>query len=215
MAGNKYPEITEKTILDTAKKLFLEKGYEHVTLQDIADACGLTRGGQSIIISRGKVEMIDAVTDYMFNAATFYQDIKVDASLNGLEKLRRLFVASMTDDEHIKMYAMLSQTFYKSPKLVSAYLLDCQNSVIPITQEYIEEGIADGSIKGDSSEYLAEIVMVFTNLWLSPLVFKTTKEKLLLRVKYTKLMLESIGLPLINDEVILAIEKMCKVLYQE
>lgn len=54
MAGNKYPEITEKTILDTAKKLFLEKGYEHVTLQDIADACGLTRGGQSIIISREK-----------------------------------------------------------------------------------------------------------------------------------------------------------------
>lgn len=214
MAGNKYPEITEKTILDTAKKLFLEKGYEHVTLQDIADACGLTRGAIYHHF-KGKVEMIDAVTDYMFNAATFYQDIKVDASLNGLEKLRRLFVASMTDDEHIKMYAMLSQTFYKSPKLVSAYLLDCQNSVIPITQEYIEEGIADGSIKGDSSEYLAEIVMVFTNLWLSPLVFKTTKEKLLLRVKYTKIMLESIGLPLINDEVILAIKKMCKVLYQE
>ena len=102
MAGNKYPEITEKTILDTAKKLFLEKGYEHVTLQDIADACGLTRGAIYHHF-KGKVEMIDAVTDYMFNAATFYQDIKVDASLNGLEKLRRLFVASMTDDEHIKI----------------------------------------------------------------------------------------------------------------
>ena len=44
MPRNKYPEVTEKAILDTAKRLFLEHGYEHVTLQDIAEACGLTRG---------------------------------------------------------------------------------------------------------------------------------------------------------------------------
>lgn len=214
MAGNKYPEITEKAILDTAKKLFLEKGYEQVTLQGIADACGLTRGAIYHHF-KGKEEMIDAVTAYMFNAATFYQDVKVDASLNGLEKLQRLFIASITNDEHIQMYAMLSQTFYKSPKLVSAYLLDCQNSVIPMIRGYIEEGITDGSINGDSSDIMAEIMMVFSNLWLSPLVFYTTKEKLLLKVKYIKIMLESIGLPLINEEVIFAIEKMCTILYNE
>lgn len=44
MPRNKYPEVTEKAILDTAKRLFLEHGYEHVTLQDIAEACGLTQG---------------------------------------------------------------------------------------------------------------------------------------------------------------------------
>ena len=37
MARNKYPEKTVTLILDTAQKLFLEKGYEHTTIQDIID----------------------------------------------------------------------------------------------------------------------------------------------------------------------------------
>ena len=61
MPRNKYPEVTEKAILDTAKRLFLEHGYEHVTLQDIAEACGLTRGAIYHHF-HGKEEMLDAVT---------------------------------------------------------------------------------------------------------------------------------------------------------
>ena len=34
-ARNKYPEETIKLILDTARKLFIEKGYEQTSLQDI------------------------------------------------------------------------------------------------------------------------------------------------------------------------------------
>ena len=45
MARNKYPEITEARILDTATKLFLEKGWEETTVQDIVDELGdITRG---------------------------------------------------------------------------------------------------------------------------------------------------------------------------
>lgn len=44
MGRNKYPEITENRILEMAMKLFIEKGYERTTLQDIADAIGMTRG---------------------------------------------------------------------------------------------------------------------------------------------------------------------------
>ena len=68
MPRNKYPEVTEKAILDTAKRLFLEHGYEHVTLQDIAEACGLTRGAIYHHF-HGKEEMLDAVTTYMSPAA--------------------------------------------------------------------------------------------------------------------------------------------------
>ncbi len=212
MAGNKFPEITEKMILDTAKKLFLENGYEKVTLQGIADACGLTRGAIYHHF-RGKEEMLDAVTAYMFNETTSFYKLKEDTSLNGLEKLQKLLIAPLFDDEQIQMYSMLSQTFYKSPKLVSAYLLDCQNSVIPMTQVYIEEGIIDGSIKCEDADVLAEIITVFFSIWLSPMIFNTTKEKFLLKLKYIRIMLESVGLDLMDDEMARAIEKMCEVLF--
>ncbi|GAA0803618.1 TetR/AcrR family transcriptional regulator [Faecalicatena orotica] len=212
MAGNKFPEITEKMILDTAKKLFLENGYEKVTLQGIADACGLTRGAIYHHF-RGKEEMLDAVTAYMFNETTSFYKLKEETSLNGLEKLQKLLIAPLFDDEQIQMYSMLSQTFYKSPKLVSAYLLDCQNSVIPMTQVYIEEGIIDGSIKCEDADVLAEIITVFFSIWLSPMIFNTTKEKFLLKLKYIRIMLESVGLDLMDDEMARAIEKMCDVLF--
>lgn len=34
---NKYPEITVEKILNVAQRLFLEKGYDNTTIQDIVD----------------------------------------------------------------------------------------------------------------------------------------------------------------------------------
>ena len=38
MPRNKYPEQTVEKILDAAALLFLQKGYQNTTLQDIIDA---------------------------------------------------------------------------------------------------------------------------------------------------------------------------------
>ena len=45
MARNKYPEVTVEKILDVAHRLFLEKGYDNTTIQDIVDNLdGLSKG---------------------------------------------------------------------------------------------------------------------------------------------------------------------------
>ena len=44
MSRNKYPEETVKLILDTAAKLFAEKGYDETSLQDIIDRTNLSKG---------------------------------------------------------------------------------------------------------------------------------------------------------------------------
>ena len=214
MPRNKYPEVTEKAILDTAKRLFLEHGYEHVTLQDIAEACGLTRGAIYHHF-HGKEEMLDAVTTYMFHETVPCREIQEDTSRNGLEKLQRLIIASVSNREQLQMYRMLSRTFYQSPKLVCAYLLSCRTSVVPMTRTFLEEGVSDGSITVDSPQIAAEVVAVFTNLLLSPLVFSSTGPDFQHKVACVSTMLESIGLPLINDQVSAAFSAMGAVLYGE
>jgi len=32
-------------ILETARNVFMDKGYKEVTMKDIVDACGISRGG--------------------------------------------------------------------------------------------------------------------------------------------------------------------------
>lgn len=214
MPRNKYPEVTEKAILDTAKRLFLEHGYEHVTLHDIAEACGLTRGAIYHHF-HGKEEMLDAVTTYMFHETVPCREIQEDTSRNGLEKLQRLIIASVSNREQLQMYRMLSRTFYQSPKLVCAYLLSCRTSVVPMTRTFLEEGVSDGSITVDSPQIAAEVVAVFTNLLLSPLVFSSTGPDFQRKVACVSTMLESIGLPLINDQVSAAFSAMGAVLYGE
>ena len=45
MARNKHPEETVNLILDVAFRLFMEKGYEHTSIQDIIDHLGgLSKG---------------------------------------------------------------------------------------------------------------------------------------------------------------------------
>ena len=45
MARNKYPEITVEKILEVSQRLFMEKGYDNTTIQDIVNELGgLTKG---------------------------------------------------------------------------------------------------------------------------------------------------------------------------
>ena len=56
MARNKYPEVTVEKILTWLEQLFLEKGYENTTIQDIVDHLdGLSKGSSvpSFQIKRG------------------------------------------------------------------------------------------------------------------------------------------------------------------
>ena len=45
MARNKYPEVTVEKILEVSQRLFMEKGYDNTTIQDIVNELGgLTKG---------------------------------------------------------------------------------------------------------------------------------------------------------------------------
>ena len=66
MARNKYPEITVEKILDAAQRLFLEKGYENTTIQDIVGELGGLTKGAVYHHFKSKEEIMDAVNDRMF-----------------------------------------------------------------------------------------------------------------------------------------------------
>ena len=65
MARNKHPEETVEKILAVSAKLFMEKGYEHTTLQDIIDNLGGLTKGAIYHHFKGKEEILLAIADRM------------------------------------------------------------------------------------------------------------------------------------------------------
>lgn len=207
MGRNKYPEVTENRILETSMRLFIKKGYEQTTLQDVADAMGMTRGAIYGHF-KNKEHMVDAVTTYMFNKAVPMQQIIEDKDLTALEKMRKLFVASISSGEQQKVVWALSKTFYNNPKLVADYLSNATEDVADIYLALIQQGAEDGSITVEEPKIAAELLSLLLELWLSPLVFKSSKDELKKKWKYSARILENIGLPVIDDVLSQAFEKM-------
>ena len=61
MARNKYPEITVEKILEVSQRLFLTKGYDNTTIQDIVDELGGLTRGAIYHHFKSKEEIMDAL----------------------------------------------------------------------------------------------------------------------------------------------------------
>ena len=84
MARNKYPEITEERILQAAERLFLEKGYDNTTIQDIVDALGDLTKGAVYHHFKSKEDIMEAVGDRMFVRNNPFAEAAARKDLNGL-----------------------------------------------------------------------------------------------------------------------------------
>ena len=65
MARNKNPEETINRILDTAYRLFLERGYEYTSIQDIINNLGGLSKGAIYHHFKSKEDILEAVTNRM------------------------------------------------------------------------------------------------------------------------------------------------------
>lgn len=207
MGRNKYPEITESRILETAMKLFIEKGYEQTTLQDIADAIGMTRGAIYHHF-KDKAEMVDSVMACMFHKTVPYEEIRSNQDMSALKKIKTILVHALTANEQVDVYFPLSKSLLHNPKLAAAYLYFTKNNLTTIFCELLKEGKEDGSLQTEEPEIMAELLSVIFNLWISPIIFMDSREKFTAKLRYASDILDSVGLPVMDQEVNAAFEKI-------
>ena len=89
MARNKYTEETVQKILAVSYRLFLEKGYDHTTIQDITDALGMSKGAVYHHF-KSKEAILDRIYDQIYAESGLHAAALDAPGLSGLEKLRKL-----------------------------------------------------------------------------------------------------------------------------
>lgn len=201
MARNKYPEMTRTRILEAAKKLFMEKGWEETTVQDIVDELSDVTRGAFYHHFQSKDDIIDVVTTQMFSGDVD-SSIKESSGLNGsgLSKLRNLLAASLRNEEQLQ-FVKVAPSVLQSPIFIGKQVKDCIKSMAPHIRKYIEEGNQDGSLNVGNPKQVSETFILLANLWLNPVTFTVSKKEYLNKISHFNDLFNGIGLPVIDDEM--------------
>ena len=200
MARNKHPEVTVEKILDVAQQLFLEKGYDNTTIQDIVDKLGGLTKGAVYHHFKSKEDIICALSDKMFSDCNPFIEVKMREDLNGLQKMREVMRLnqSNTNGTEINLQVL---PLLKNPRIFTELIEANRRDLSPRWLELIEEGIADGSIQTEYAKEIAELIPLLGDVWLYPAVYPATESEIFHKFCFLKEMLEKMGVPVIDDEM--------------
>ena len=155
MARNKYPEETVKLILDVATHLFVEKGYDATSLQDIINETNLSKGAIYHHFS-SKEEIFEAIFHRIGEEnTTALAKVRDDKSLNGLEKLWAIFKAALFNSNQSLMLTV-TPCLLDNPRFLAMQIAQLYQIVAPkFIQPILQQGMDDGSIQATNLNHIS------------------------------------------------------------
>lgn len=215
MARNKYPEETVNLILETAMKLFVQKGYEHTSIQDIIDHLGGLSKGAIYHHFKSKEDILNAVTAKLSEASNqMLYEIQNDPGLTGKEKLQKLLMESINRSVHDEIFTA-APNIGASPALVFSILRGTIDYTAPVyVLPIIEQGIADGSIRTAYPKELSELILLIGNVWLDPLIFDDDPDGIYKKCRVFDQMLRAFGLDIMDESMFERLRELTEI-YQK
>lgn len=209
MARNKHPEETVEKILDVASRLFLEKGYEHTSIQDIINNLGGLSKGAIYHHFKSKEDILIAVTDRMtMESNQGLAKIRDASAMNGKEKLQEIFKASINRPVQNDIFTV-APDFQNNPRLLDSLLRETVEVVAPYyILPIIKEGIEDGSIRTEFPEQLAELIILAANIWMNPMVFDSNPEESYAKFMVFRQMMQGFGLDIVDEEMVQRLQEL-------
>lgn len=197
MARGKDPEETKRKILTVSKKLFLEKGYDNTSIQDIVNGLdGMTKGAIYQHFN-SKFEIFETIIE---PADSVEESLRRHQGTNGMEKLQSAILDAFTDYSRMKLNYSAAVTL-RSPRFIGEQFVSMFNEVIPEITKIIEEGIQDGSIETEFPEEVAEVLMLNLNSWIGLHLTVYSESQLKRKLRFTKKLFDGVGIPIFTEEI--------------
>lgn len=202
MARKNNPQQTIDTIIDKGAALFIQKGYEKTSMQDLVDAIGMSKGA-IFHHFKSKEDIFQAV---MHQQAEYARQV-IDQWLTEMhalparEKMTGILERSLRDRRLRSTDAMLS-TRITDPHFVLATMQDSVTKSAPIFARLIQEGLEDGSITTAYPDEVAEAFFLLLNIWCDPMIFQGDRRRLERRLRVTQNVMAELGVDIVTDQLI-------------
>ncbi len=210
MARNKYPEVTVEKILEASQRLFLEKGYDNTTIQDIVNELGGLTKGAVYHHFKSKEDIMDALSDKLFFENDPFEAVRCRTDLNGLQKLREVVLLNQKNETLMQLNRQ-ALPILKNPRILVGMLESDRQFLSPRFQELLEEGNRDGSLHTAYAKELAEILPILSDVWLAPTVYPATAAEMGEKFAFLADLLDKMGVPLVDEEI----RAMAEAFFQE
>lgn len=203
MTRKNNPKQAIENIITISAKLFAEKGYDKTSMQDIADAVGMSKGGIFHHFS-SKEDIFNAVMERQFEqiTETVKKWLNEMHGLTAKEKLRGLIRRNLMDEKIIKESGNMISSAAESPQIILAFTQDNVKKLAPIIADVIREGIEDRSISTAFPNECAEVLLLLLNFWCDTDIFQGDLSTLQKRFRFLQHLMRQLGVDILEDEII-------------
>ena len=196
MARNRNPHETRKKILEVSKDLFLKKGFDNTSIQDIINGLGGLTKGVIYHHFESKQEILQSIIKEN-NQEILNYNWRGDT---GLEKIQNSLMDAFSNFEQQRLVYSASIKL-RSPRLLGEQYLSLFSDFLPEIRERVYEGVKDESIKTEYPEELADLIVLTLNIWIGFQISVYSVEELKRKMKFIKLSFDGLGVQLISDEM--------------
>jgi AcrR family transcriptional regulator len=154
--------LRRDAILDVAEQLIRTKGYERMSIQDVQDTLGVSRGAIYHYF-RSKAALLEAVVERMVEAImAMLAPIADDPYLPATVKLQGVFtVAGTWKAEHKELMVAILEAWYSAHNVIVREHVRRAASLrlAPLLAGVVRQGKAEGSFTAGSAEHAAGILV--------------------------------------------------------
>jgi len=194
---------TKNKILNAASMLFLEKGYEETTMQDIMESSGVSKGAiYHYFVSKQEIISF-MIKDAQKHINTRFLEIADDNSLSVEEKIKAVITYFMENREQNILIA--NKWVDKVPYALVDTIRNANNYIAPQIAKIIKQGTQNGNFQCNYPDELAEVLIQLFDVWLDPVITERTLIETVNRLKFIFHLLDCIGVPLFSKENITVI----------
>ena len=198
---DKSQAMREK-ILNTATQLFIQKGSEKTSMQDIAQTAGISKGAiyhhfkskDEIVLAvmRSRQELMEEEMKQWFKATE---------NLTGREQLQAILKSNL-ESQTARAIDGIVDEYEQDAGFILTMMRDNLRIGAPLVSDIIKKGMADGSIQTQYPDQTAEVFLLLVNFWMNETVFESDPEKLPERFHFLQFMMTSVGMDIFNDELL-------------
>lgn len=189
---------SKEKIIQSAFSLFISKGYEETSTQDIINLSGLSRGAMYHHF-KSKEDILRSITEGFYSQMdSFLEKLVADTTLTAKDKLMEIIAHSADDYTHKQIV-----NSHWSEKIPFALLEEVRylNNVCALhLGKIIEQGVVNHEYECEYPQELAEILIFTVDVLLNPTLFNRSYSEVCSRLDFLFLILKKMEIPIIDSD---------------